>query len=170
MAMFLWAYINIQSVDHNKWVAALLCTVSNVDWAPLYAHQLHRWACDFIADCEVLPQNPYGGWNESLIDTDETLAQDIHLHLQGIWKFVKSMDLVDFLDTPEMWEWTGLTKWIHLTTAQRWMKKLDCCWQRDLKGQFVDGHEHEDVVNYHQKVYLLSWSKIKPKTGHRWTS
>lgn len=58
----------------------------------------------------MLLQNTYGGWNESLIDTDKILAQDIHLHLQGIGKFVKSMDLVNFLDTPEMWEQTGLTK------------------------------------------------------------
>jgi len=162
--MFLWAYINLQSVDHNQWVAASLWTVNNIDQAPLYPHQLCGWACDFIGDREVLPQNLYSGWDESLIDTDETLAQDIHLHLQGIGKFVKSMDLVDFLDTPEMQEQTGLTKRIHLTTAQRWMKKLDYHWQRDPKGQFVDGHKREDIVNYCQRVFLPSWSNIKAKT------
>jgi len=164
MVMFLWAYINPQSVDNKKWVAASLRTVSNVERAPSYARQLRRWARNFIADREVLPQNPYGGWNESLIDADETLVQDIHLHLQGVGKFVKSMDLVDFLNTPEMRERTGLTKQIHLTTAQRWMRKLDYRWQRDPKGQFVDGHEREDVVNYRQKVFLPSWSDIKAKT------
>ena len=49
-------------------------------------------------------------------------------------------------------------------TAQRWMKKLDYCWQRDPKGQFVDGHKCEDVVNYHQNIFLPSWSNIKAKT------
>jgi hypothetical protein len=164
MVMLLWAYINPRSVDYGKWMVASLRTVNNVNQASLYARQLRGWVRDFIADCEVLLQNPYGGWNESLIDTDETLAQDIHLHLQGIRKFVKSMDLVDFLDTPEMRERTGLTKWIHLTTAQRWMKKLDYCWQRDPKGQFVDGHERKDVVNYRQNIFLPSWSNIKAKT------
>jgi len=163
MVMFLWAYINPQSVDCGKWMAASLRTVNNVNRAPSYARQLRGWARDYIADCDVLPVNPYGGWNESLIDRDETLAQDIHLHLQGIGKFVKSMDLVDFLDTPEMRKRTGLTKRMHLATAQRWMKKLDYRWQRDPKGQFVDGHEREDVVNYRQNIFLPSWSNIKSK-------
>ena len=53
---------------------------------------------------------------------------------------------------------------MHLMTAQRWMKKLDYCWQRDPKGQFDDGHKCEDVVNYHQNVFLPSWSDINAKT------
>jgi hypothetical protein len=125
MVMFLWAYINPQSIDCGKWIAASLHMVNNVNWPTSYACQLQGWTRDFIADCEVLPQNPYGIWNESLVDKDETLAQDIHIHLQGIGKFVKSMDLVDFLDTPEMQKRTGLTKQLHLTMAQRWIKKLN---------------------------------------------
>ena len=97
---------------------ASLHTVNNVNRAPSNACQLQGWVRDFITDCEVLPQNPYGRWNESLINTDKILAQDIYLHLQDIGKFVKSMDLVNFLDTPEMWEETGLTKQMHLATAQ----------------------------------------------------
>jgi hypothetical protein len=76
-----------------------------------------------------------------LVDKDKTLAQDIHLHLQGIRKFVKSMYLVDFIDTPVMCKQTRLTKQMHLATAQRWMKKLDYHWLRDPEGQFVDRHE-----------------------------
>jgi hypothetical protein len=35
------------------------------------------------------------------------------------------------------------------------MKKLDYRWTKTgLKGQYVDGHEHEDVVAYRQKVFL----------------
>ena len=33
---------------------------------------------------------------------DEGLAAEIHLHLQGVGKHVKAMDIVHFLDTPEM--------------------------------------------------------------------
>jgi hypothetical protein len=43
-----------------------------------------------------------GHWNESVIDKDKTIAQEIHVHLQGIGKFVKVMDLANFMDTPEM--------------------------------------------------------------------
>ena len=39
MVMFLWAYINPQSAEYAKWMAASLCTVNNMDQAPLYACQ-----------------------------------------------------------------------------------------------------------------------------------
>jgi hypothetical protein len=40
----------------------------------------------------------YGGQPYS----EPILSQNIHIHLRRIRKFIKSMDLVDFLDTPEM--------------------------------------------------------------------
>ena len=58
----------------------------------------------FIADRKDLPVNPYGAWNEAAIDKHPEIAQEIHTHLQSIGKFVKAMDLVNFMDTPEMWE------------------------------------------------------------------
>lgn len=63
--------------------------------------------------------NPYGKWNESMLDKDEALAHDIHVHLQGIGKYVKAMDLVDFLDTPEMQERKNLNKHISVVTMQQ---------------------------------------------------
>jgi len=47
-----------------------------------------------------MPQNIYSQWNTYLLK-DEDLAQQICLHLQGIGKFVKAMDIVHYLDTPE---------------------------------------------------------------------
>jgi hypothetical protein len=43
---------------------------------------------------------------------------------------------------------------LDLLTAQQWMKKLDYRWSYDLKGQYVDGHERDDVVTYRQNVFL----------------
>ena len=54
-----------------------------------------------MADPEDLLHNPYGAWNKSILDHDETLAQDIHLHPWKIGKYVMAEDLVDFMDTPE---------------------------------------------------------------------
>ena len=76
--------------------------------------------------------NPYGQWNESVIDKDPVLAQEIHTHLRGIRKYVKAMDLVDFMNTPEMQEQTGLKKQIDVLTVQQWMKKSDYCWTYTL--------------------------------------
>jgi hypothetical protein len=108
----------------------------------------------YVADRKVLPVNPYGHCNELVIDKDPTLAQEIHVHLQSIGKFVRVMDLVEFMDTPEMREHTHLKKSISLATAQQWMKKLDYRWSYTPKGQYVDGHEREDVVAYRQNVFL----------------
>ena len=83
-----------------------------------------------------------------MIDKGPEITQSIHAHLQSKGKFVKAMDLVDFMDTPEMREHSGLKKQIDISTAQWWMKKLDYRWTYDPKGQYVDGHEREDVVEY----------------------
>ena len=66
-----------------------------------------------MADPEDLPYNPYRAWSESVLDRDKTLAQEIHLHLQKIGKYVKAEDLVDFMDTKEMRERTKLDRRIH---------------------------------------------------------
>jgi hypothetical protein len=51
-----------------------------------------------------------------------------------------------------------------ISTAQRWMKKLDYHWAYDPKDQYVDGHEQEDVVDYRQNVFLPRWANIKACT------
>jgi hypothetical protein len=76
-----------------------------------------------------------------VIDKEPEIAQSIHAHLQSKGKFVKAMDLVDFMDTPEMQEYSGLKKRIDISTAQQWMKKLDYQWTYDPKEQYVDGHK-----------------------------
>jgi hypothetical protein len=45
------------------------------------------------------------------------LAKEIYLHLQGIGKYVKAMDIVHFLDTPEIKDKYSLKKTISLATA-----------------------------------------------------
>ena len=63
-----------------------------------------------------LPLNIYCRWNVSILE-DEDLAQDIHLHLQSIGKFVEAMDIVHYLDTPVMKTRLKLKKTISLATA-----------------------------------------------------
>jgi len=52
---------------------------------------------------------------------------------------------------------------ISLTTARRWMTKLGCSWTDTPSGQYVDGHEREDVVNYQQNVFLPAWFAKEPR-------
>jgi hypothetical protein len=109
----------------------------------------------------VSPTNLYGCWNVSLLE-DEDLAQEIHLHLQGIGKYIKAMDIVHFLDTPKMKARPNLKKTISLATAQHWMHIMDYRWTKNPCGQFVDRHVWEDVVQYCQLVFLQFLAKTEP--------
>src|SRR6202453_5235968 len=99
-------------------MAASLKTADNLEKGPTFTWKLWEWTQVFVQDHENLPVNPYGVWNESIIDKHPEIAQGIHAHLQSIGKFVKAMDLVDFMDTPEMRERCGLKKQLDLSTAQ----------------------------------------------------
>jgi hypothetical protein len=167
MKQFLWAYVNTQSPGtYGKWTAASLSTASALEQSPFHAQVLQERARAFIADRRDLPFNVYGTGkaNEFLLDRDKELAQDINLHLQGIGKWVRAMDLVDYLDTPEMRRRTGHTERIHITTAQRWMKRLGYRWKTTPKGQYVDGHKWEDIVAYRQHVFLPVWRRAQART------
>jgi len=124
MSQFMWTYINPNSGLMGHWTTSSLHTADCLQRGPLHAQSLRDWERAFVADWEDLPVNPMGCWNESVIDKDPTIAQEIHAHFQGIRKFVKAMDLMNFMDTPEMWEKRGLKRRIDISTAQRWMKNL----------------------------------------------
>lgn len=169
MRHFLWAYINPQSSTHGAWGSSSIKAADDLEKGTTFARKFREWSRAFLADREDIPFNPYGKWNESVIDRDATLAQDIHLHLQGIGLFVKALDLIDFMDTPDMRARSGRTKRLCISAAQRWMRKLEYRWTINPKGQYVDGHEREDVVAYRQLIFLPAWSKIKSETRD-WTA
>ncbi|KAG2124867.1 hypothetical protein DEU56DRAFT_703926, partial [Suillus clintonianus] len=81
---------------------------------------------------------------------DEDLAQQIHLHLQGIAKdgYVKAQDVVDIMATPEMKQYLGLKTGITLRTGQRWLHNMEWRYGKATKGMYIDGHERADVVEY----------------------
>ena len=110
MKQFLWAYVNLNSKTYRCWQAASLQTADALEKGLSHAWKLRKWGHAFLADRSDLLVNPYAEWNESVLEKDETLAHDIHVHLQGIGKYVKAMDLVDFMDTPKMQEHTHLKK------------------------------------------------------------
>ena len=157
MKLFLWRYID----SNDGWIASSLQVAHAAERGPWLAKQLRMWCRAYISNRECLPINVYGHWNVSLLE-DEDLAQEIHMHLQGIGKYVKAMDIVHFLDTPEMKARLKLKKTISLATAQRWMRVMDYRWTKNPHGQFVDGHEREDVVEYCQLVFLPFWENAEP--------
>ena len=111
----------------------------------------------------AVPQSPYGSWNMSKIDADEELAQEINLYLQEKGKYVKADDIREYLQKPEVQSRWDLKKSISSATAKRWMKKLGYRWVHKLRGQYVDGHEREDVVKYRQDVFLPTFYSFESR-------
>jgi hypothetical protein len=95
---------------------------------------------------------------------DEDLAQELHLHLQGIGKYVAAQDIVDYMATDEMKACVKLKNGISLRTAQRWMKRMEYRWTKEPKGMYSDGHEREDVVDYRQNEFLPRWAELSKFT------
>ncbi|KIM79858.1 hypothetical protein PILCRDRAFT_55642, partial [Piloderma croceum F 1598] len=89
-------------------------------------------------------------------------------HLQSKGPYVCAMDIVQFLEMPEMKKQLNLKKPILERTACRWMNRMGCCWKKELKGQYKDGHEREDVVAYQQQVFLPLIATLTPHM-YKWT-
>ncbi|KDQ11231.1 hypothetical protein BOTBODRAFT_162994 [Botryobasidium botryosum FD-172 SS1] len=155
--MFLWFYVNHK--DGLGWTAASKRAAEAFEGGEWMANRIRKWSRDFIADRACLPINRYGKWNISRI-ADEDFQQELLLHLQGIGKYVRAQDIVDYVKNEEVQARIGLTRPISLTTAQRWMKILGYRWKKTPTGQFVDGHERDDVVAYRQLVFLPVWEEL----------
>ncbi|KAJ6578161.1 hypothetical protein B0H19DRAFT_879633, partial [Mycena capillaripes] len=138
-----------------KWILASMAAAHAAQKGPWTARKLRQWAREFIKDLNNLPKSPYGSWNkERSILEDADVANEITLHLQSIGKYVKALDIVHYIDTPEVKTRLGLKKGIHLATAQRWMKRMAYRWTKNPSGQYVDGHERADVMYYRQKEFI----------------
>lgn len=162
---FLWVYVDEnndlpQDANGARWIVASLRAANTAQKGPWFSQQLCEWTRAYILDWKNLPVNIYGTWNRSQLE-DEDLANEIALHLQGIGKWIKAMDIVHYLDQPEVKRWHKLKKSISVATAQRWMQQMGYRWQKNPAGQFIDGHERDDVVYYRQTVFIPAWTEIE---------
>ncbi|KAG1857783.1 hypothetical protein F4604DRAFT_1931271 [Suillus subluteus] len=169
MEKFLWRYVDVNNDGGNsqaknsaggKWGQAADETASFLCQGDWLSRNLRAWSKAYIEDRTKLPTHQYGNHRASRIEDDQ-LAMDIKLHLQSIVKYIRGQDIVDYLKNPEVQRRHGLTKTVSLATAQRWMVKLGYRWREEKKGQYVDGHEREDVVEYHQTVFLPLWESFQ---------
>ncbi|KAF7373764.1 hypothetical protein MSAN_00588000 [Mycena sanguinolenta] len=127
------------------------------------SRRIREWTVDFIRDENNLPTAEYGKMNGTILE-DEDLAQELHLHLQGIGKYVAAQDIVNYMATDEMKARLKLKNGISLRTAQRWMKRMEYRWTKEPKGMYSDGHEREDVVDYRQNQFLPRWAELSRYT------
>ncbi|KAJ7038487.1 hypothetical protein C8F04DRAFT_881469, partial [Mycena alexandri] len=91
------------------------------------------------------------------------LAEELKEHLVSIGN-VQATDIITFMNRSDVKAKYNLANTISLATAKRWMHALKFRWVTNHKGQYVDGHEREDVVRYQQEVFLPAWYKMEGRT------
>jgi len=79
------------------------------------------------------------------------------------------MDIVRFLNDPEVQMCLKIKCTPTEQTGRNWIKRMDYRYGTGVKGVYVDGHEHEDVVDYCQNHFLSLWSILDSRMM-TWTS
>jgi hypothetical protein len=144
-------------LTHGQWIEASQQTAVARGRGAYYGKVLRHWINAFILDPTSLPTNTWGSGNICRLDTEDGLQEELRNHLQGIGKYVKAEDLVEYLGRHDTKVRYGATISISTATARRWMAKLGYHWADTPSGQYVDGHERADVVEYRQNVFLPAW-------------
>ncbi|KAH9964795.1 hypothetical protein BGW80DRAFT_1179224, partial [Lactifluus volemus] len=132
MRMFLAAYIRLETDrpgHQGNWTEASNTAVTMRCESKHHSRKLRAWTRSFINDQKEIPENRYGRGSKSAID-DEDLAQEIHLHLQQIGKYIKAEDIAQYCAKPEILARLKRTKTISLATARRWLEKMGYRWRK----------------------------------------
>ncbi|KAF8315112.1 hypothetical protein DL93DRAFT_2136065 [Clavulina sp. PMI_390] len=163
MLQLLRHYTNPNSPDYGRWIDASRTTARGYGKPSSYGRPLRKWCRAFLKNGS-LPTNRYSSWNTSVLHTDEDLRDEVISYLQGVGKFVSADDIVLCVSQEHLMRRLRRQKPISRRTAQRWMAMMGFRWRKEPKGQYVDGHERDDVVDYRQKQYLPAIAAFRAQT------
>ncbi|KAB5587657.1 hypothetical protein CTheo_8903 [Ceratobasidium theobromae] len=146
-----------------KGTSLAAAAVGQAKWA---ACSTHQWIHEFWRT-NTLPANLQGIWNHSIIE-DKDLKTAIQEHLHWIGRYASPKDVINFFSTPEAGPFTHLLdKPLSIHTAQHWMLILRYTWKTERWGQFADGHEWEDVVDFRMNNFIPKWIPPELKEGKK---
>jgi hypothetical protein len=95
MSMF-HMFTNPQSHTYNQWCASECQTAIGMGRGTHCTRRLCDLNRAYLADEKVLPINPYGDWNESLL-VNEDLVNEIGIYLLSLGNDITAKKLMDFL-------------------------------------------------------------------------
>ncbi|KAJ7165269.1 hypothetical protein C8R46DRAFT_865640, partial [Mycena filopes] len=130
-----------------------------------------RLARQYILDRSILPENPYGNWNETLL-VNEDLCNELMEYLQllgstkdenGRESGISSAKVQAWLAQPNIMQKYGYTKLISASTANCYLRTLGFRFTSPTKGQYVDGHERPDVRAERERVYIPKLSELRKR-------
>jgi hypothetical protein len=116
MMSMLNMFTNSQSRTYNQWGASACQAAVGMGQERHCARQLCALNQAFLADREVLPLNPYGDWNESLL-VNENIANEINIYLLSLGNEITAIKLMDFLHRNNIKEKYGIERDITHKTA-----------------------------------------------------
>ena len=134
------------------------------------ARSIRTWTLDFVREGK-LPLDSYGYSRETVLD-DEDISQEIQ---DELWKkskagYVKAQDICEIVASEKlqgMFLKQGICKpSISLSTAHRWLAKLNWQFGKKKNGMYIDGHERDDVVAYRQ-AFVHRWADYEMRF-HIW--
>ncbi|KAJ3713438.1 hypothetical protein C8R42DRAFT_699054 [Lentinula raphanica] len=146
---------------YRDWTGASELAASAAGKGSWLARKIREWTHCLIQDETDLPTHSYGKFNSSILE-DEDITDEIQLHLQTLGPWFSAIDIVRFMNSPEMQARLKLKKSISVRTAQRWLIRMSWRWTKEPKSQYKDGHEREDIVKYRQTVFLPAMTRILP--------
>lgn len=165
MKLFCYNYTTIQKTRNSpKWQATSLTTANSLRGTTYMARNLHKWTRAFIADPEFVPKHHQKGRSGHSHINDEDFVQELHLHLQTVGEYCTTEDIVCYVSDPEILAKLNWTKTISHAMAHQWMKKIGYWWRAHPHGQYTDGHERSDVVEYRDKIFLPAVEKLETRT------
>ncbi|KAF7324476.1 hypothetical protein MKEN_00488200 [Mycena kentingensis (nom. inval.)] len=149
-------YTDENSLTHGHWGDSMLQAAIAMGRGKHCAREIAVLARQFIYDREILELNPYGKWTESML-MDEDLLNEIKLFLQSLGTEITAEKLRLYLCDPEVKRRHGIERDICHATACRYLHELGYRFSSPKVGQFVDGHERPDVVEYRDTIYLPAY-------------
>jgi hypothetical protein len=73
-------------------------------------------------------------------------------------------NVVEFTAQPDLLALLGRSKRIALSTAKDWMSALGFRYGPAVRGQYKDGHERDDVVEYSKQIYLPALAELQKRS------
>ena len=136
MISMLNMFMRWESWTYNHWGASACQAAVGMGQGKHCTRHLCELNQTFLADQTILPVNPYGDWNESLL-TDETIINEINIYLLFLGNKIMAKKLMDFLHRADIKEKYGIEWDINHKTACRYLRALGYQFQYTPKGQYL---------------------------------
>jgi hypothetical protein len=147
-----------------QWQAASLQTAKSLGGTSYMAQSLCEWMHKFLEDLYFIPEHHQKGQAGHALINNNDFAQELHFHLQGVDEYCTMDDIICYIAHPEILTKLNCTKMISVATAHQCMKKMGYQWTVHLHGQYADGHERSDIVEYDKKIFLPAVWELEGQT------